>query len=145
MKGLWFSVWAVSCISLGLFMAYVDGASLRGLIASATVWSTAIAAIIASIVVFNILKRKRSPQSGKPHQPAGQQDAREQSRDEAMTAADLKAAAMMVGGAGIGFVIGSAVFTELYALIASGIIGCAASPATTMWRNRRNRGPRGKQ
>ena len=141
MKGLWFSVWAVSCMSLGLFMAYVDGASPQGLIASAMVWSTVIAAVIASIFVFNLLKRKRSPQSQKPHQPAGQQEARE----EAMSAANLKAAVMMVGGAGIGYLIGSAVFTELYALIGSGIIGCAASPAITMWRNRRIRGPRGKQ
>ena len=123
MKGLWFSIWAASCVSLGLFMAYVDGVNMRGIIGSAMIWSVIIAGVIAATFVFHLLKRKRSGRQGE--------------RKEAMNAVDMKGAAMMIGGAGIGTVIGSTLFAELYAMIASGIVGCAATPFIAKWLDRR--------
>ena len=61
MKGLWFSVWAASCIALGLLMAYVDGVGLRGIMGSATIMSLLIAGVIASSYVFRALKRNEPP------------------------------------------------------------------------------------
>lgn len=62
MKGLWFSVWAASCIALGLLMAYAEGISLRGIIGSATIMSLFIAGVIASSYVFSALKRRWPPE-----------------------------------------------------------------------------------
>ncbi len=135
MKGLQFSVWAASCISLGLFMAYVDGVGMRGIIGGAMVWSIVIAGATASVYIFHVLKRKRLLQRRTPHQPPRQQDVKE----EGINAAEFKAAAMMIGGAAMGFLIGSMLFTELYAIVASSIIGCATIPVTAMWWKRRAR------
>ena len=133
MKGLWFSAWAACCVSLGLFMAHVDGISLQGIIGSATIWSTVIAGVVASVYVFRLVKRKRTPQRTNPHQSPSQQDTEE----EAMNAADFSRAAMMIGGAGFGFLIGLALFAETYALIASSIVGGIAGPIIAKWLDRR--------
>lgn len=61
MRGLWFTVWAVSCIGLGLLVAYADGIGIKGIIGSATVMSLVIVGVIASTYVFHALKRKRPP------------------------------------------------------------------------------------
>ena len=60
MKGRWFSVWAASCISLGLLMAYVDGVNMRGIIGSAATMSLVVAALIVAISVYRALKHKRT-------------------------------------------------------------------------------------
>ncbi|MCZ0941925.1 MAG: hypothetical protein OXJ53_02580 [Gammaproteobacteria bacterium] len=116
-------------------MAYVDGISLQGIITSATIWSTVIAGVVASIYVFRLVKRKRSPQRSNPHQSPSQQDTEE----EAMNAADFRLAAMMIAGTGVGFTIGLALFTETYALVASSIVGCVAGPIIAKWLDRRMR------
>lgn len=141
MKGLWFSVWAASCISFGLLMAYMDGGQTQGAIASAATMSLVVAAVLASICIFRVLQRKRSSQHEKPHQPLKQQDREE----ETMNAADFQRAALMIGGAGFGIVIGLRLFTELYAIVVSGILGCATIPFITLLRNRRLRRPRRKE
>ena len=141
MKGLWFSVWAASCISFGLLMAYIDGGHTQGAIASAAAMSLVVAGVLASIYVFRVLQRKHSTQHEKPHQTLGQQDEKE----EVVKAADFERAALMIGAAGIGIVVGLRLFTELYAVVASGILGCATIPLFAMWRNRRLRRPRRKE
>ncbi|MYG12858.1 MAG: hypothetical protein F4171_08675, partial [Gammaproteobacteria bacterium] len=114
-------------------MAHVDGISLQGIIGSATIWSTVIAGVVASVYVFRLVKRKRTPQRTNPHQSPSQQDTEE----EAMNAADFSRAAMMIGGAGFGFLIGLALFAETYALIASSIVGGIAGPIIAKWLDRR--------
>lgn len=141
MKGLWFSIWAASCISLGLFMAYIDGGHTQGAIASASAMSLMVAGVLASIYGFRVLQRKLSPQRGKTHQPLGQRDAKE----EALNAADFERAAWMIGGAGFGVVVGLKLFTELYAIVASSILGCATILLIAMWRRQRLRRPRRKE
>lgn len=135
MKGLWFSVWAASCISIGLFMAYVDGKGSGGLVTAATIGAIAIAVVLASTYVLRVLKRKRSPQRSDPHNSPSQQDTEE----EAMNATDFRRAAMMLGGAGFGFMIGLALFAETYAQIASSIVGGIAGPSIANWLDRRMR------
>ena len=44
---------------------------------------------------------------------------------------------MMIGGAGVGFLIGLALFAETYALIACGIVGGIAGPIIAKWLDRR--------
>ena len=61
MKGQWFTVWAASCIGLGLLVAYADGIGMRGIIGSAMVMSLVIVGVIASTSTFHMLKRKRPP------------------------------------------------------------------------------------
>ena len=136
MKGLWFSVWAASCVALGLFMAYVDGIALGGIITGAMVGSIAVATALASTYALRVMKRKRSPQSSNPQQAPSQQDTEE----EAMNAADFSRAAMMIGGAGFGFLIGLALFAETYALIASSIVGGIAGPSIANWLDQQMRG-----
>jgi len=136
MKGLWFSVWAASCVALGLFMAYVDGIALGGIIAAAMVGSIAVATALASTYVLRVLKRKRSPQRSDPHKSPSQQDTEE----EAMNVTDFRRAAMMLGGAGFGFMIGLALFAETYALIASSIVGGIAGPSIANWLDQQMRG-----
>ena len=135
MKGLWFSVWAASCIALGLLMAYVDGISMRGIIFGAMTGAIMVAAVTALTYIFRLWKRKRPPQHGMLNQSPKQQEANE----EAANAADFKGAAMMLGGTGFGLVIGLNLFTELYAHIACAVVGGAAVPLSAMWRNRQMR------
>ncbi len=129
MKGLWFSVWAASCISLGLLMGYVDGISLRGIVGGAMAVSIAVAAVLAASYALRVLRRKRSQHGSSPHQSPRQQEAQK----EALAKADFKEAAMMLGGVGFGFLIGSALFDAVYALIACCVAGGAAGPAIAKW------------
>ena len=140
MKGLWFSIWAASCISFGLLVAYIDGGNTQGAIVGAATMSLVVAGVLASIYVFRVLQRKRSTQGEKPHQALVQQDEKE----EVVNAADFERAALMIGTAGIGVVVGLRLFTELYAIVASGLLGSATIPVIAMWRNRRLRRPRRK-
>ena len=133
MKGLWFSVWAASCISLGLLMAYVDGISSRGMIGGAMAVSIVIAAVLAATYALRALRRKRSQHSSSTHQSPRQKEAQR----EALTKADFKEAAMMLGGVGFGFLIGSALFDEVYALIACSVAGGAAGPVIAKWLDRK--------
>ena len=140
MKGLWFSVWAASCIALGLLMAYIDGISMRGIIFGAMTGAIMVAAVTALTYISRLWKRKRSLQHGKRNQSPKQQEADE----EATNAADFKGAAMMLGGASFGYVISMNLFTEIYAHIACGIVGGATVPLSAMWRNRQMRKQPGK-
>ena len=132
MKGLWFSVWAASCISIGVLVGYVDGMNSRAIIAGAMFGSTLVIGALASTIVMKMWKRKWSARSRDPHQSQRLQDTEE----EAMNAADFRLAAVTIGGAGIGFVIGSMLFTEFYAMVASAIVGGVASPIIAMWHQR---------
>lgn len=60
MKGLRFSVWAASCISLGLLLAYADGVNMRGIIGSAGTMALVVAALIVANSVYRALKHKRT-------------------------------------------------------------------------------------
>ena len=62
-----FSIWAASCIAIGLLTAYVDGVSLRGVVGSALLMSSLICACFAIAWVHRLLKA-RSP-SGKRKGP----------------------------------------------------------------------------
>jgi len=114
-------------------MAYVDGIALGGIITGAMVGSIAVATALASTYALRVMKRKRSPQRSNPQQSPSQQDTEE----EAMNAADFSRAAMMIGGAGFGSLIGLALFAETYALIASSIVGGIAGPIIAKWLDRR--------
>ncbi len=54
-----------------------------------------------------------------------------------MDKTDLKQAAVMLGGAALGTLIGWALFVESYNVIACGIIGCAIGQFASRWHARR--------
>ena len=58
-----FTIWAVSCITIGLLTAYIDGVSLKGIIGSAVLMSSLICAGFAIAWMHRILKSK--PRSDK--------------------------------------------------------------------------------
>ncbi|MCY4344866.1 MAG: hypothetical protein OXE83_15025 [Gammaproteobacteria bacterium] len=113
-------------------MAYVDGISSKGMIGGAMLVSIAVAAVLATTYALRVLRRKRSQHGSSTLQSPKQQEARK----EAVTKADFKEAAMMLGGVGFGFLIGSALFDEVYALIACSVAGGAAGPAIAKWLDR---------
>lgn len=57
-----------------------------------------------------------------------------------MDTKDLQQSGAMLAGAGLGALIGWALFTETYNIAACGIIGCAIGQFTAKWWRRRRRG-----
>ena len=53
-----FSIWAASCIAIGLAIAYSDGISARDLVGSALLMSSVICTAIAITWLYRVLKRK---------------------------------------------------------------------------------------
>lgn len=58
-----FSIWAASCITIGLLTAYIDGVSLEGVVGSALLMSSLICAYFAIAWVHRTLKSR--PRSDK--------------------------------------------------------------------------------
>lgn len=133
MKGFQFSALVAFCFSLGLFMAYVDGVNLYGIVGGAATMSLLIAAVIGSDYALHVWQRRRSSQRGEPNKRPGRKDAEQ----EAMPTVDLKRTFVMVSGLGIGMTVGFTLFSELYAAIALGVVGWVASPFIVTWWNRR--------
>ena len=54
-----YSIWAATCIGVGLAIAYIDGISVKSLVGSALIMSSLICATIAIAWLLNRLRRKR--------------------------------------------------------------------------------------
>ncbi len=56
-----FSIWAASCIAVGLLIAYLDGVGMQGILGSALLMSSLICAVLAITWVYGLWKRKSRP------------------------------------------------------------------------------------
>ncbi len=56
-----FSIWAASCIAIGLFIAHIDGIGVEGIVGAALLMSSLVCAALAITWAYGLWKRKPPP------------------------------------------------------------------------------------